>query len=277
MKRAAFKVLAAACLAALAGPVLADAYSTATFGNVTVTLIDLDRQDGIAPSIAFLPISTKFDGGAHIRGEALTGQGIGNTGAPGYESNTYEKFGAWQATNVAGNSQVSLASSSASVQGAVGGYFATAAAPNTADNKVFILSANTEVIFSVSAAVSATTTLGYTLGALEGEAASARLTLFAGGLSTDGSSMIGDLQTRSADVLYEMGMPPAGATDSWSGMMSASYSNLSGHSSHGEFYADGTVSGYSVMLAPVPEPASYSMLLGGLGLLGVVARRRRNR
>jgi hypothetical protein len=158
-----------------------------------------------------------------------------------------------------------------------GRYFATAAAPNTADNKVFILSANTEVIFSVSAAVSATTTLGYTLGALEGEAASARLTLFAGGLSTDGSSMIGDLQTRSADVLYEMGMPPAGATDSWSGMMSASYSNLSGHSSHGEFYADGTVSGYSVMLAPVPEPASYSMLLGGLGLLGVVARRRRNR
>jgi hypothetical protein len=29
------------------------------------------------------------------------------------------------------------------------------------------------------------------------------------------------------------------------------------------------------MLAPVPEPETYGMLLGGLGLLGFLARRRR--
>jgi hypothetical protein len=28
-------------------------------------------------------------------------------------------------------------------------------------------------------------------------------------------------------------------------------------------------------LAPVPEPATYGMLLGGLGLLGYMARRRK--
>jgi hypothetical protein len=33
--------------------------------------------------------------------------------------------------------------------------------------------------------------------------------------------------------------------------------------------------GGAVMLAPVPEPETYGMLLGGLGLLGFLARRRR--
>ena len=33
--------------------------------------------------------------------------------------------------------------------------------------------------------------------------------------------------------------------------------------------------GGSVMLAPVPEPETYGMLLGGLGLLGFMARRRK--
>jgi hypothetical protein len=31
----------------------------------------------------------------------------------------------------------------------------------------------------------------------------------------------------------------------------------------------------NVLMAPVPEPETYAMLLGGLGLLGVVARRRK--
>lgn len=34
---------------------------------------------------------------------------------------------------------------------------------------------------------------------------------------------------------------------------------------------------YAVTLAPVPEPESYAMLLAGLGLLGVVARRRKSK
>jgi hypothetical protein len=296
MKRAAFKVLAAACMAALAGPVLADAYSTATFGNVTVTLVDLDPHDGIAPSITFLPITTKYLGGASIHGEAATGQGLSSDA--GHEINDYQKIGAWQTTNVADSTQVSLASSSASVQGAAGGvgfsslsvsgsaqsgvdnrgrYLASAVTPNTTDHKAFTLSANTEVIFSVNAAVSAATTLGYTPGALEGESASGVLTLFASGMNADGTSMIDDLQTHAASVHYFAGMPLGGESEAWSGVMAASYSNLSSHSSQGKFYAEGVASGYSVMLAPVPEPASYGMLLGGLGLLGVVARRRRNR
>ena len=42
--------------------------------------------------------------------------------------------------------------------------------------------------------------------------------------------------------------------------------------------ADGIGAKYngSVTVSPVPEPATYGMLLGGLGILGFIARRRKN-
>jgi hypothetical protein len=44
----------------------------------------------------------------------------------------------------------------------------------------------------------------------------------------------------------------------------------------GEMVSDSAASfGGAVMLAPVPEPETYGMLLGGLGVLGLLARRRR--
>lgn len=44
------------------------------------------------------------------------------------------------------------------------------------------------------------------------------------------------------------------------------------------FQLQGTASqsAYSITLAPVPEPEAYAMLLAGLGLMGTIARRRKN-
>nr|WP_229259519.1 PEP-CTERM sorting domain-containing protein [Duganella aceris] len=295
MKLAALNALAVACLAAFASPAYADAYSTATFGNVTVTLIDLDPNDGVAASISFLPNPNKFAGGAYVYGEAETGQVGGYD--PGHQLGRFDKSGAWQTTNVSGSTSTNLATSSASVTGAADGvgfsglslsgaahstsdqhsrFYAYAGVPNTHDNKGFTLSANTMVSFSVNTTMSASTTIGYTPGALEGEAASVLMSLYAGGLSPDGGSMVDDLQQHSVSVYYVDGDPLGGASDSWSGIMTASFSNLSNHSTQGEFFADASIGGRSVISA-VPEPGTYGMLLGGLGLMGALARRRRNR
>ncbi|QNA88804.1 PEP-CTERM sorting domain-containing protein [Massilia sp. Dwa41.01b] len=40
---------------------------------------------------------------------------------------------------------------------------------------------------------------------------------------------------------------------------------------------DGASFGGAMMLAPVPEPEAYGMMLGGLGVLGLLARRRKAR
>ncbi|PWF43646.1 FxDxF family PEP-CTERM protein [Massilia glaciei] len=67
-----------------------------------------------------------------------------------------------------------------------------------------------------------------------------------------------------------------GATDVWT----VSTDNLALGSYYlgvsGQMAGDtGGSFGGAVMLAPVPEPATYGMLLGGLGLLGFMARRRK--
>lgn len=41
-----------------------------------------------------------------------------------------------------------------------------------------------------------------------------------------------------------------------------------------EFMGNASQAGYTLTLAPVPEPESWALLLGGLGLLGIIARRR---
>jgi len=42
-------------------------------------------------------------------------------------------------------------------------------------------------------------------------------------------------------------------------------------------YPYSTIAGMTLVMVPVPEPAEYAMLLAGLGVVGVVTRRRRAR
>jgi hypothetical protein len=292
--RKALSALVVAGIATAAGPAFAAAYSTATFGKVTITLIDLDPNDGISANISFLNDPIKFDGGAFIRGMAETGMNSGNE--PGNQLKNFKKTGAWQTTSFSDSAITPLAVASGSVTGsATGAGFSalslTGSALSTAEQRAnyaaygavpgldyrgFVLSANTKVVFSVDASVSAQTTIGHTPGGLEGEAASALLSLYAGGYAANGVTVVEDLQEHGASVLHVDGSPDMGAADAWSGVMSASFSNLSSHSTEGGFYAHAAISGNSVISA-VPEPSTYGMLLGGLAMMGALLRRRRNR
>jgi len=286
MKRLVMHTLAAACLAVAVGPVFANATSSATIGNLVITLTDLDTADGISPWMTFT-----------LPSFGLAESGSVGFGAENSESQLTIRFGTSEGGLYNASAHTDWSSSSAnllsskgiggfttlSAQGAAysglessGNYMAHASAAKYPYSE-FTLSANTKLTFSVTADVKAQTTIGYNLDADMGESASALAVLNVFGVANGGYQS--DVQQHMAAATFDVrdDNTTMGVSDAWSGVLAANFVNDGAGVATGGLEVYTYVEGISANwdgVTPVPEPSTYAMMLGGLGLIGAAARRR---
>lgn len=279
MKRLACISLAA-CLAAATPAVFAAANSSLHINTVTITLTDLDANDGVTPWIAmmygsqpYLNIGAgSFDPSYSVDAYAALGTKAGST-LTGTASTPFAQSSATIAgtSSIVGYSSIVLAGGAQSGVNGFGEYGALAA-PYTPMN--FGISANTKVTITLNASIDVATTLGYNTATGMDEQAKGHILMGLDGLDENGEYVMDEQwQELIAGYQFDALGNPLGQSQHWDGDLSVSFSNLKGEDSMATLYTEGGIGGHSI--AAVPEPSTYAMLLGGLGLMGVAARRNR--
>lgn len=281
MKRYVMHTLAAAGLIAAAGHACATSNASASMGDLLITLSALNPTDGSKASLSYTPLGVPY---------VLAGVGsLGDTSSGSVEiKHPYSVPGPVSsqaqtelasanasmvlANNAAGFTSMAATGMAASGTDAYGNY--EAGLLNNSNDALFTLSPYSKVTFSVLASTQTKTTEGYNPDPYRLERADSKASINVFG-SVNGNFEIDTQEHYSYSGFAapdNAGSPVS--TDSWNGMLSVTFVNYGATATTVEFDALLDVQGQSMALAPVPEPDTYAMLLGGLALLGAVARRR---
>lgn len=223
---------------AAAGSALAQSVASASVSSLGYQLIDLDLNDGVTPWIT-------FDDQWIVDSSTFVFADAGGVSQPAMQA-----FGHTLGTIAVGNADGLAFAMAGPREGlSVAQAFANSASSWVSTRQGYLLSPNTAVTFFAYGHAATTGTndvfAGSTLYAVSNESiySTGQLSAFAG-------------QTQEGWLLASAGSFGANAAQGWVGM---------------NMYANATA---PTLAAPVPEPAAPAMLLGGLGLLAVLGRRR---
>lgn len=285
-------VVAAALAGVAAAPAVAGSSASASIGPFTVTLYDLNPVDALAPSITF---HTDFGGQGSFASSSAIDPAAGSQSGSGW---SLTAFGP-----ASSSSAVGLASATGSVSGTLAGgisfaaagaaqgsvvpgwatqFSASAASSNYYPGLSFDLSPFTLVVFSSTASLQATTTLGMDPSSYVSESANASVSLSISGPSPSGSGSQVSNDSHSLYASYVGMYDYNTGTFVYSGQsfslddvaLSASFTNYTAALMTGNLNVSASVAG-STPMQPVPEPGTVAMLMAGLATVAFVARRRR--
>jgi hypothetical protein len=234
----------------------ADASAAATVNNIKFYVFDMDLNDGETATATF---------------EAITGQSAYTwTNANGQSSS-----GPWNTlpssaslSHLGANAQASIVGGGTldsfilQTQAGSGNGKANSSATISLN---FTVSKNAMLVLSADTSGSATTTVGKTAAGQEAAW---------GGGDVGFYDWLNNNEIGSYGYLQAYISSDAAGQSSRSGSILAAFHNTSG----GAYELQGSVSAYAsvqIPLAPIPEPETYAMLLAGLGVLGLLQRRRR--
>lgn len=291
--------LAAAVGLVAGAPAFAASSSSAVLGNFTVTLEDLDPDDGVTPWIQF-----DFRGDAHMEAQArdpATGW-VADTahvlywdyeepvGAAAINARTQASAGL---TGLAGMVGVGLhatgSSDGSTTPGEQASFWARVYLPYFYGGYAFTVSSQTRVSFTIDYALHAAVTHAYTGDwntQYETAYADAQLNISGTGADGFGEQQTSDFAsvdvfTTSSHYVYDPVTGTytphhGGAADGASGVLSGSFVNATDWDLIGYVQLSAYAAGNS--LAPaVPEPATWALWGGGLGLLLARSHAARNR
>ena len=255
-----FASVAAACVLAISSTsALASAQSSVVLSGVSFTLIDLNPLDGISPSFSFLSSA-----GNTLLSVTATETGLGTDSASRDRVGTFSFSRDLLTDLVNASATGSIQGYNMSVTGSAStagtSYNASAFTGSTSALNIS-LSANSLLLIQADASLLASSTYG--------DSASAAATLKLSYSYGSGASAVSvqDAKSKSLNIGAQ------GGNQSAHDILSTAFLNTSGQTQKGVFSLSASVAGQAV--TQVPEPETYALAIAGLGVAGLLARRRR--
>lgn len=275
-----FACAALAATLACAGAANAAAVASASVSSFTITLIDTNPFDGIAPSISFTD-PYNMGQGSYVNANASTISGWnvesdsqwadGALGALLSPFSASVAVGQANASAQVGNDSIGLLAYAQAVGTGTYDYSQANAAfgPHWGDMQ-FVLSANTIMLVSASYSLYASVGDDY-VDEYSFAFDSASASVFVQAYMSDG---VNNQWFNASETAVAFNIPGYERTDAASGQVFGSLFNGSSESMTGRLYLYAGVAVHD-SVTPVPEAETYALALAGLSVVGLAVARRR--